>query len=149
MEKELPWFIELDVPIPEELQVGYEFARYDIAGIIPEPKIKQSEEYKNIICKFETLACFWQKKQEIYRKINEKLAEKVEINLFPLILDKSMNVPPNTPEKGKFIISISGKKRSKFFHNKLVEYFKIYKKDLLLGYIQVKETRSEFILNDP
>lgn len=115
--------------------------------MIPEPKNKD-EKYREILCKFETLAWFCQRKQDTIRKINDRLADKVEIALFPKILEKSMATPPATPEKEKYMISVSGKKRSKFFHNKLGDYFKMYKKDLMLGYIHVDRDSSRFVIDD-
>ena len=80
--------------------------------------------------------------------MNGRLAEKVEVNLFPLILEKSMNTPPNVSEKNRFMISISGKRRSKFLHSKLVDYFEIFKKDLLLGYMEISKEEAVFIDNE-
>lgn len=55
LEKDLPILIELDSPIPEELSMDYEFAKYDIFGLVPEPSQK-APEYKEVLTKFETLA---------------------------------------------------------------------------------------------
>jgi hypothetical protein len=55
LEKDLPVLIELDSPIPEELSMDYEFAKYDIFGLVPEPSDKVPE-YKEVLTKFETLA---------------------------------------------------------------------------------------------
>ena len=85
--------------------------------------------------------------------MNDKLAEKVEVNLFPLILEKALLTPQDAPEKTKFMISVTGAKRRKFWQNKLVEYFKIYKKDLLLGFLSDDGDNFKFVfpeyLDDP
>lgn len=118
--------------------------------MIPEPKVNHPEEYKETVCKFETLACFCQKKQETLRKTNEKLAEKVEIALFPQILENSINTPPNTPEKEKYIISVSGKRRNKFYHKLMKDYLIYYKKEILLGYMEIDTIKkiSRFVHED-
>lgn len=51
IEKCLPIFMDLDSPIPEELSVDYEFAKYDMNGLIPEPK-SGGDEYKEVLTKY-------------------------------------------------------------------------------------------------
>lgn len=55
VEKFLPIFIELECPIPEELSLDYEFAKYDISGLVPQSK-NTTEEYRGTLVKYETLA---------------------------------------------------------------------------------------------
>jgi hypothetical protein len=55
VEKFLPIFIELECPIPEELSLDYEFAKYDISGLVPQSE-SNSIEYKDTLVKYETLA---------------------------------------------------------------------------------------------
>ncbi|CAI2368415.1 unnamed protein product [Moneuplotes crassus] len=148
LEKALPSFIELDSPIPEELQVGYEIAKYDIIGMIPEPKVAKPQDYKETFCKFQALACFCHNRQAIFRRINDRLEEKVDIALFPIILEKALGTPPDLEEKKRYYISISGKKRNKFYHHKLVDYFRIHKKSILLGYVEVETHTSRFVIGD-
>ena len=55
LERYLPQFMELDTPIPEELSLDYEFAKYDISSSISVPK-NATEKYKEALIKYETLA---------------------------------------------------------------------------------------------
>jgi hypothetical protein len=69
----------------------------------------------------------------VYRKMNQKLVEKIEINLFPLILENAILLAHKNPETKEFMISINGTKRKKFWHHALTDYFEIYKENLLIG----------------
>lgn len=55
VEKFLPIFVELECPIPEELSLNYDFAKYDISGLVPQPE-NTTTEYKDTWVKYETLA---------------------------------------------------------------------------------------------
>lgn len=144
-EKYLPVFIELDSPIPEELSMDYEFAKYDISGLLPIPK-EVDENLKETFIKYETLGWFWRKKADVYRKMNKMLEEKVEISLFPLILDHAVMVANKIPDSKEFMISISGHKRKKFWHHSLAEYFVMYKEQILLGWIRSKQKDWAFFI---
>jgi hypothetical protein len=54
LDKYLPTFIEMDSPIPEELSVDYEIAKYDISGLVPLPQ-NITTEYSDALIKYETL----------------------------------------------------------------------------------------------
>ena len=134
LERYLPKFIELDTPIPEELALDYEFAKYDISNSISIPK-ETTEKYKEALIKYETLSCYMYHKSEFYRLTNERLVERIEINLFPLILENSLlTLKQNQPTK-EFIISVKGWKRKKFWHNTIPKNFERHKSELLLGSI--------------
>lgn len=55
IEKHLPTFIEMDAPLPEELSMDYEFAKYDISGLLALPT-DIPEEYENTLIKHQTLS---------------------------------------------------------------------------------------------
>lgn len=150
MDKYLPTFIEMDSPIPEELSMDYEIAKYDISGLVPLPP-KITPEYSETLIKYETLKWFCEKKADVYRKMNQKLVEKVEINLFPLILENAILLASKNPEAKEFMISINGTKRKKFWHHSLTDYFEIYKENLLIGWLRGKKYEFVFTehLNDP
>lgn len=57
LEKYLPVYIELDTPIPEELAMDYEYAKYDISGLLPESE-EMEPKYRELFIKYETLSCF-------------------------------------------------------------------------------------------
>lgn len=134
LEKYIPKFIELDCPIPEELSLDYDYAKYDISSLLPKPE-SMTEDYHDILIKYETLSCFCHKKQTAYRKMNDRFVEKVEINLFPLILDSAVLNSHDSPERTQFMISINGTKSREFWRYELTDYFSIYKKNLMLGYL--------------
>lgn len=134
LEKYIPTFIELDCPIPEELSLDYEYAKYDISSLLPKPE-SMTDEYHDILIKYETLSCFCHKKQTAYRKMNDRFVEKVEINLFSIILDSAVLSHTDNPENVQFMISVNGRKSKAFWRYKLTDYFSIYKKDLMLGYL--------------
>jgi hypothetical protein len=53
----------------------------------------------------------------VFRRTNDWLVEKVEINLFPLILDSAVVANNGPPMNNNFMISIAGKKHKKFWHH--------------------------------
>ena len=65
--------------------------------------------------------------------MNEKLVEKIEINMFPLILEHSLHQSKKNPIAKEFIITINGIKGKKFWHNTITKNFEKHKSDLLLG----------------
>lgn len=146
----LPVYLELDSPIPEELALDYEYAKYDISGLMPDSD-EITPEYKETLIKYETLAWFWSKKAEMIRTTNFRLAEKIEINLFPLILENSIAITNKVPKVEEFMISVKGKKRKKFWQHSLINYLKLYKEQLLLGWLRGEnwEFVIPFFFDDP
>ena len=144
LERYLPQFIELDSPIPEELSLDYEFAKYDISSLIWLP-VDITPQYSETLIKYETLSWFMFYKSDVYRWMNDKLVEKIEINMFPLILDHSLYHSKRNPIAKEFIISINGIKGKKFWHNTITRNFEKYKTDLLLGWIN---SEGNFIIPD-
>lgn len=144
LEQYLPQFMELDTPIPEELSLDYEFAKYDISSSISVPKAA-TEKYKEAVSKYETLAWYMYHKSDVIRRSNQRLTEKIEINLFPLILENSLLSGKHNQAAKEFIISLSGSKRKKFWHSTLTKNFEKHKAQLLLGSI---DKECNFIIPD-
>ena len=144
IDRYLPQFIELDSPIPEELSLDYEFAKYDISSLIYLPE-DITPEYSETLIKYETLSWFMYYKSDVFRWMNEKLVEKIEINMFPLILEHSLHQSKKNPIAKEFIITINGIKGKKFWHNTITKNFEKHKSDLLLGWIN---SEGNFVIPD-
>lgn len=132
LEKALPPILELDSPIPEELSLDYDLAKYDIINSVKLPE-NITEEYSEILIKHIALSSFMFIKSAVYKNMNEKLIHLLEINLFPIILEATiMNLRDPTKYK-EFMISINGKKRKSFCRNTATRTFERYKQRILLG----------------
>lgn len=132
MERFLPPILELDTPIPEELSLDYDLAKYDILGSVNLEENMQ-EPYKDIWIKYNTLSTFMFIKSDVYRKMNDRLIKSVEINLFPLILEATILHEQNPAKYKEFMISINGAKRKKFSRSTATQIFERFKSRILLG----------------
>ena len=72
-------------------------------------------------------------KSDVIRQMNQSLIHKIEINLFPLILENSLLCSKQKKSTKEFIVSMKGSKRKKFWHCTIPKNFERHKSELLLG----------------